>query len=282
MAHQTNLADLKRMLGINLFLDLDDHALMNTRQQGLVCSFMGLRLSSVFQPVVTANGKIAGREALLRANAIQQGLLTPQAAFDLASDARKLVSFDRLVRTIHLLNHANVFNEHELIFLNVHPRLLTSVSDHGRTFEQILHYYSVPTARVVIEIQESAVQDGARLEEAVNNYRSLGYRIAVDNFGGAHSDLERVLKLAPDIVKLDGILIQAAEDAGNATGLLNQLVNRLHGARVQVVVEGIETAGQLEIARNSGADLLQGYHLGCPEFAAATREQLYRGEPLAA
>lgn len=281
MAHQTNLADLKRMLGINLFLDLDDHALINTRQQGLVCSFMGLRLSSVFQPIVTASGEIIGREALLRTDT-KEGSLAPQAAFDLAVTAHKLVAFDRLVRTIHLLNHANAFDEQELIFLNVHPLLLTSVSDHGRTFEQILHYYSVPTARVVIEIQESAVQDGARLEEAVNNYRSLGYRIAVDSFGGAYSDLERVLKLAPDIVKLDGALIHAAEDSSSATSSLNQLVSRLHNAGVQVVVEGIETARQSEIARKSGADLLQGFHPGAPEFAAATRGQRYRGEPLAA
>lgn len=85
------------------------------------------------------------------------------------------MQFDRLVRTLNLLNESSSFAEHELLFLNVHPRLLTSVSDHGRTFEQILHYYSLPTSRVVIEIKESAVDDVARLTEAVSNYRSLGY-----------------------------------------------------------------------------------------------------------
>ncbi len=280
MSQQPNLADLKRMLGINLFLDLDEHALMNTRQQGLVCSFLGLRLSSAFQPIVRANGEIIGREALLRSATPKEGLLSPHAAFELAAAANKLVPFDRLVRTIHLLNHANVFSEHELLFLNVHPELLTSVSDHGRTFEQILHYYSVPTSQVVIEIKESAVKDDARLEEAVGNYRSLGYQIAVDNFGSVHGSLEnlfqpkqghtklrsieglawlnRVLNLRPDFVKLDGALIRQAETYPQALLVLHRLVNLLHGIGAKVVAQNIETNDQLAIAHSVGADLLQG------------------------
>lgn len=273
---------LKLLLKKNLLLDLDDFELFKTGRQGLVCHFMGMRLASAFQPIVKANGGVLGREALLRPATSIGGGIPPDALFDHAVEARRLVQFDRLVRTLHLLNHANNFGEHELLFLNVHPRLLSSVSDHGRTFEQILHYYSVPTSRVVIEIRESAVKDGAQLLEAVNNYRSLGYRIAVDNFGSAHSSLERVLKLQPDIVKLDGTLICAAEHTRRATDAFGQLVARLSGAGMQVAVEGIETAIQLEIARESGAGLLQGSHLGRPEFTADARVPLRRGVQLAA
>lgn len=280
MAHQ--YLYLKLLLRNNLFLDLDEYALIDTKQQGLVCSFMGMKLASAFQPVLRADGKVVGREALLRASPIEPGELTAKTAFEEAVKENRLVQFDRLVRTIHLLNHARSFDGHELLFLNVHPRLLTSVSDHGRTFEQILHYYSVPTSRAVIEIRESECEDDLRLSEAVSNYRSLGYRIAVDNFGGAHSSVERVLKLQPDIVKLDGALIRTTEHSCSTTTSFNQLVNRFHSAGIQVAIEGIETARQLEIARKSGADLLQGYYLGRPEFAAATRGQLSQGEQLAA
>jgi EAL domain-containing protein (putative c-di-GMP-specific phosphodiesterase class I) len=280
MAHQ--YLYLKLLLRNNLLLDLDEYALIDTKQQGLVCSFMGMHLSSVFQPVLRADGKVVGREALLRAVHLESGELTPHAAFEEALKANKVVQFDRLVRTIHLLNHASRFDEHELLFLNVHPRLLSSVSDHGRTFEQILHYYSVPTSRVVIEIKEPVNGDEASLADAVSNYRSLGYRIAVDDFGAAHSSLERVLKLQPDIVKFDGALIRTTERSRNATTSFNQLVDRFRRAGIQVAIEGIENAQQLEIARRSGADLLQGYHLGRPEFCAETRSSFCRSERLAA
>jgi EAL domain-containing protein (putative c-di-GMP-specific phosphodiesterase class I) len=140
----------------------------------------------------------------------------------------------------------------------------------------------VPTSRVVIEIKETADHDNAVLADAVSNYRSLGYRIAVDNFGGSHSSLERVLELQPDIVKLDRALIRSTEHSRSASTSFNQLVDRFRRIGIQVVVEGIDTARQLSIARLSGADLLQGYYLEHPEFAATTRSQFGRSEQLAA
>lgn len=300
MSHQ--LAELKLMLRNNLFLDLDEHALRDDKPEGLVCSFLGMRLASAYQPIFRLNGEISGREALLRASSIIHGVLAPDTAFELSHEARRLVQFDRLVRTMHLLGYSRSFSEHELLFLNVHPRLLTSVSDHGRTFEQILHYYSVPTSRVVIEIKESAIESDERLGQAVSNYRNLGYKIAVDDFGAAHSgiarinnpqrryeslvsnnnELDRVLKLAPDIVKLDGAVIRAAEQTSAASTVIHGLVNIFHGIGAEVVIEGIETAEQLAIARDTGADLLQGYHLGYPHFVAEPWGHLCRISRLAA
>jgi len=304
MTHQADLADLKRMLGINLFLELDEHALTHTQQQGLVCNFLGLNLASAFQPIVKSNGKIIGREALLRATDPVDNLLTPHAAFDHAAAKYKLVAFDRLVRTIHLLNHSNAFDEHELIFLNVHPQLLTSVRDHGRTFEQILHYYSVPTSRVAIEIQESAVRDDVRLEDAVQNYRNIGYQIAIDNFGAGHRSLDklfhptpgynrlssieglhwlnRVINLRPDYVKFDNSVIRQTENDTQALLVLHRLVNLFHGIGTIVVAQNIETDEQLSIARSAGVDLYQGYQLGKVESVFEARGRLRRGKLLAA
>ena len=304
MTRQPNIAELKRLLGINLFLNLEGHALEDTQNQGLVCSFAGLRLSSAFQPIVRADGKIIGREALLRAVNSEKEPLSSQAAFEHAIEAGKLVAFDRLVRTIHLFNHANTFDENELIFLNVHPQLLTSVSNHGQTFERILHYYSVPTSRVVIEIQESAVKDNARLESAVGNYRNLGYQIAIDKFGSGRGPkenlldqdikpgqtdtsertgwLNRVLSLRPEFVKLDRSVIWTAQRSTAATYALHQLVSLLHGIGTKVSVQNIETAEQLEIARSVEADLMQGHYLGQPQFESETRGKSCRNERLAA
>lgn len=269
---------LKLLLRNNLGIDLDQFALGDTDHCGLACNFMGLRLSSAFQPVFRTDGRTAGRKALLRASRPGHGDVTPEAAFAEALKANRLVEFDRLVRVVHLLNHARAFPEHELLFLNVHPQLLASVSNHGRAFEQILHYYSVPTSRVVIELQET--EDRDTLFAAANNYRSLGYRIAVEAFGA--SSLEPVLELRPDIVKLDGVLIRAVADSDGGAESLRQLVARLRETGIQVVIKDIETPRQLEIARRSGADLLQGYQLAYPEFAPAARRSLCRDEQLAA
>ncbi len=299
MTHQ--LDGLKLLLRDNLLLDLDDHALRSSKQEGLVCNFSGMRLASAFQSIFRPDGEIVGREALLRASIYEQGALTPGTAFELAKD--KLVLFDRLVRTLHLLN-AGSFVMNELLFLNVHPRLLTSVSDHGRIFEQILRYYAIPTSVVVIEIQQAAIESDAHLTEAVNNYRKLGYKVAVDDFGATYSgiirianpqrryaslvldedraELNRVLMLRPDIVKLDSAVIRAAEKTASAAAVIHGLVNIFHNNGVQVVIEGIETAEQLALAQDTGADFLQGYYLGFPHFLVEPQNPVCHGERLAA
>lgn len=270
MSHQ--YLYLKLLLRSSLLLELDEYELSDTREQGLVCSFKETRLASTFQPVFRADGKLVGREALLRAQRLDHGELAPAEAFADAIKANRVVQFDRLVRIIHLMNHARKFAEHELLFLNVHPRLLASVADHGRTFERILHFYSVPTSRVAIEIRET--ENEAVLTEAVRNYRSLGYRIALDDFDAVPSSTERLLKLKPDIVKLDGSLIQAAVDSDSAADSLIKLVKSLHRAGIQVAIKGIETPQQLKLAAISGADLLQGYQLGRPQYATVMHGSL--------
>ncbi len=265
MSHQ--YLYLKLLLRSSLLLELDEYELTDTREQGLVCNFMETSLASAFQPVYRADGKLVGREALLRARWQKYGELPPAVAFDDAVKGNRVVQFDRLVRIIHLMNHARKFAEHELLFLNVHPRLLSSVSDHGRTFERILHFYSVPTSRVVIEIRDT--ENEAVLAEAVNNYRSLGYRIALDDFGAVPSNLERLSRLKPDIAKLDGSLIQAAADSDDGADSLIRLVKSLRRTGIQAAIKGIETTQQLKLAAVSGADLLQGYQLGLPQYASA-------------
>lgn len=282
MTHTVNLADLKKLLRNNLFLDLDSHALSESAQ-GLVCDFLGISLTSVFQPIVdTASNKVLGREALLRAFVNDVVEFSANGAFERAEQARSLVQFDRLLRTLHLLNHARSFANDELIFLKVHPRLLARVTDHGRTFEQILHYYSVPPERVVIEIAENAVADKQRLHEAINNFRNVGYKVAIDDFLPGRANLDRVLKLKPDIVKLEGGLIREAEHAIGGKGVVYGLVNIFHGMGAKVVIQGIETPEQTDIALRAGADGLQGFYLGQPAAPLGFKESLCRNDRLAA
>lgn len=263
MAHR--FEDLNNLFQNNLLLGLDEYELSGVVPHGFVCNFLGLRVSSAFQPLFGGEGQLVGREALLRATVHEHYELLPEAAFDDAIRENRLVQFDRLVRTIHLLNHVSHFSPHELIFHNVHPHLLTRVEQHGRFFERILQHYAVPTSQVVIEIKESAVADRVRLSEAVANFRSVGYQVAIANVGQGGTDdaaLERVIELAPDLVKIDGSVSRSS----SATGELARLVGFFHNAGIKVVVAGIETAAQLSVAKSAAADLYQGFFLGSPEY----------------
>lgn len=237
-------------------------------QQGerIIARYRDLTLSSVYQPIVTGGRRVVGHEALLRAADESGAAISPEAVFRLPADSDEVVYLDRLCRTLHVLNLLPQLEQFGgQLFLNVAPRHLLEFSgEHGRAFEDVLRYCGLHPSAVVLEVLEGEIDDDARLLAAVEGYRSRGYTIAIDDFGRRHSNLDRLLSLQPHIVKFDrGLLLQAQADI-RARRVLTRLVEIAHDLDAHVVVEGVETPEQLTIARESGADWLQGFLIRRP------------------
>lgn len=259
---------LRLQLKEALQLNLDDYGLVEQSSGEFNSTFLGVRLNSAFQPIYDIQaGDLFGHEALLRPSLGGELSSTPEFAFTYAEQAGKLVQFDRVSRTLHVLNFRQIYAENGLLFLNVHPKLLIAVNAHGKVFEQILHANSVPTNRVVIEIQEGLIEQEKQLTEAIDNYRDRGYRIAIDRFGSTQSHIDRLWKFAPDFVKLDFSLIQKAETNQRVQRILPGLIKMIKDLGAQPIIAGIETQAQLDIAIGSGTNLVQGYFLARPVTA---------------
>lgn len=259
----SHVEQLRLQLKESLLLDLDDYGLAEQSTGEFNSTFIGVQLNSAFQPIYDSEaGDLFGHEALLRPSLGGELSSTPEFAFTYAEQTGKLVQFDRVSRTLHVLNFRQIYAENGLLFLKVHPKLLTSVNGHGKVFEFILHTNSVPTNRVVIEIQEGQIEQDRQLTEAIDNYRDRGYRIAIDGFGSAQSRIDRLWKFMPDFVKLDTSLIQQAENNDRIRKALAGIVKVVRDLGAQPVINGIETQVQLNIAIESGATLFQGDFLG--------------------
>ncbi|MBK1679010.1 EAL domain-containing protein [Rhodocyclus tenuis] len=248
----------------------------------IVAHVADLRLNSVFQPIFDAgNGRLISHEALLRpwrrrGMAGDEGrrrggeeAVSPEEVFARSGERGDIVHLDRLCRTLHTINFSwqqQLRGEQQGdLFLNIHPRHLLEVSgDHGSYFESVLRRCGLTPERVVLEILESSVDDLPALQKALANYQRRGYRIAIDDFGRSHSNFDRLWQLQPDIVKLDRSLIVTASDNDRVRRTLPRLVDIIHELDALTVFEGIETQEQLTLARDSGADALQGYLLGRP------------------
>ncbi len=259
----SHIEQLRLQLKESLFLELDEYGLAEQSTGEFNSTFLGVQLNSAFQPIYdSVAGDLFGHEALLRPSLGGELPSTSEFAYSYAEQSGKLVPFDRVSRALHVLNFRQIFAENGLLFLTVHPNLLISVNAHGKVFERILHANSVPTERVVIQIDEGLVAQDKQLIEAVSNYRDRGYRIALERFGNTHSHIDRLWKLAPDFVKLDSSLIQQAETHNDLYKVLPSLINVVKELGARAVVTGIESQAQLNIAVESSATLLQGNFLG--------------------
>ena len=124
---------------------------------------------------------------------------------------------------------------------------------------------SVPPDRVVVEITEHArVEDYDVLGEALGPLRRQGARLAVDDAGAGFASLSHILRLAPDIIKLDITLTRDIDHDSARRALASGLIAFATEIGASIVAEGIETAEELETLRALGVTLGQGYFLGRP------------------
>jgi len=268
---KASLALLKEQLKDSLQLDLDEFALETSQTNEYVSKFVGINLSSFFQPIYDVHkGDLHGYEAILNASLANIHETTPEFAYSYAKAAGKLVKFDRVSRTLHVLNYNRIFQGKGLLFLSVHPDLLISVNEHGKVFERILHAHSLPTERVVIQIRdysttdqsESLVSYETQLAAAIENYHDRGYKIAIDYFGNRHSLVSRLWKLSPDYIKFDSSLVQDAEHLPRLEKTLKNLTKLIKDLDALPIVTGVETQAQLDIAISADISLIQGGILG--------------------
>ncbi|QLI83004.1 EAL domain-containing protein [Chitinibacter fontanus] len=235
--------------------------------RGILVKALGSTLASAFQPIVDRSNHHFADEALLRAS-VRDKAISPPQAFAAARQGHKLVAFDRLCRTLHVMNYGSYAASNRLLFLNVHPELLVEISDHGAYFEQILNSLGFGPNQVVLELleNEAVAIDATAISRAVKNYRAKGYRIALDDFGHGMANLDRLWLLEPDFVKLDRHILRLAGEQDKARLGYSKLVSLLHDAGSQVIAEGVETQREKDIALDSGVDGLQGFFLGHPSY----------------
>ncbi len=123
--------------------------------------------------------------------------------------------------------------------------------------------------RVVVELTEHApVEDYAELGRALDELRSLGARVAVDDCGAGFTSLRHVALINPDFLKLDMVLCRDVREPARAA-LARALVGFAAETGSTVIAEGIEEPDDLAALRDLGVELGQGFLLSRPQPAAA-------------
>jgi EAL domain-containing protein (putative c-di-GMP-specific phosphodiesterase class I) len=130
---------------------------------------------------------------------------------------------------------------------------------------------------IVMELTEQVkVDDYPRLSSALKQLRLMGIRLAIDDTGAGFASLAHILKLAPDIIKLDRELTSGIDHDPVRRALASALVTFASYTRAQIIAEGIETAGELDVLRGLGIRYGQGYFLCRPTSANSIPSRLSR------
>jgi diguanylate cyclase (GGDEF)-like protein len=223
-----------------------------------------------YQPLVDlATDRIVGVEALVRWQHPTRGLVPPLAFIPLAEDTGLIVQIGRWVLETACRQARTWLDERPdsplVMSVNLSPRqfaqptLVAEISD-------ILELTGLPADRLELEITESILLDeGDMSAAALRALRELGVGLVLDDFGTGYSSLSYLRRLPLDTIKIDRSFIDGLDSDDANLPIVQAVIALAHGLGIEVVAEGIETAGQLACLRDLVCDRGQGFYYARPK-----------------
>ena len=124
---------------------------------------------------------------------------------------------------------------------------------------------NAPLERIVVEVTEHAqITDYELISDVMSPLRRRGLRVAVDDAGSGYASFRHILKLKPDLIKMDSTLIHQIDTDTGSRALAAAIVRFAQETGCSVVAEGVETDSELAILRSLNVEKAQGYLLGRP------------------
>lgn len=210
---------------------------------------------SEYEPVISLHtGRVVGHEALARFQRPDGTLVSPGTMFALLHGAPELLLEAELKLKRHQLEHAPKGTE---LFLNVDP---DSWEAGGRgPANPLLDLLSAAPGRVVIEVIENMDSADAQLaRELIGELRVRGLHVALDDVGAQNSLLSFEALDEAEILKFDRLLLRRL-GFPRRMAVVRALAQAARETGARSVLEGVETAEDLDLARKLGVDLVQGW-----------------------
>jgi len=229
-------------------------------------------LSLHFQPQVDdRTGVVVAAEALARWQHPRLGQVPPLHFIPLAEELGLMPAVTSLVLDRALAQCAHWRAEgHDLkVAVNVSASTMLDDDVAARVAEQ-LQRHALPPSACIIEVTESVIiDDFEACKQAIDRIRAAGMAVSIDDFGAGVTSLAYLGGLIVDEVKLDRSFILGVTGSDRGRDLVRAVIDLGHALRLRVVAEGVEDAATLDLLRDMGCDLVQGYYTGRPAPAEA-------------
>jgi len=226
-----------------------------------------------YQPIVrTAGEEISGFEALVRWNHPSRGMISPDKFIPLAEEAGLIGSIGEWVLKTSLKEAAR-WPDHVRVAVNLSPlqfndpSVVSMVSSH-------LQATGVRAERLELEITEGVfLAEGDSTDDTFAKLKALGVRLALDDFGTGYSSLGYLKKAPFDKIKIDKSFVRGAASTTNRNAaIIRAIVTLADTLGMDTCAEGVETHDDLQLIRELGVSMVQGFIFGKPSEAETARE----------
>ena len=224
------------------------------------------RLTVHFHTIVDGNtGDIFGYECLIRGVKKDGTLVPPKLLFEVAEMTDLLFYLDRSSREIAIKMAAIKGIKEKKVFINFVP---TAIYDPKYCLSNTIYWaykMEYDPSNMVFEVVESyKVHDLKHLKRILDYYRENGFKVALDDVGTGFSNLESLVVLRPDYLKIDMEIVRDIHKDRLKQSTCRALVSIAKENDIKTIAEGIETKEEFLFLRDLGIDYFQGFYFSKP------------------
>lgn len=218
--------------------------------------------SFAFQPIVDiTTGKPFSYEALVRG-------VNGEGALDVLGNVNdgNRYQFDQAcrVKAVTLAKQLGIACRLNINFL---PNAVYEPAACIQTTIKAADKVGFPVENIVFEFLESEeIKDREHLKRIVKDYQARGMTTAIDDFGAGFAGLGLLAEYQPDFLKLDMLLIRDVDIDETKYIILKGMIEVAHALNIRIIAEGVETRGEMEVLKDMGVELIQGYYFAKPGF----------------
>lgn len=226
----------------------------------------------VYQPIyLLSEWRILGFESFFRSNFTSD----PEGLFQFAMKTNNLYELDTQSIMKSVLDfYAHPHRYKHLLFVNVFPSTLLNPSFFS-FINHMLKKVTINCHQIVFEINEAEkIENIHALNKVVSLLRDYGFLIAIDDVGKGRSDIQKIIELEPNFIKLDRYFSINLSQSSKKQQLIHLLMD-FSKNHSKIILEGIENPVDLATTKALGIPLAQGFLLGKPEISSVLKDAYF-------
>jgi EAL domain-containing protein (putative c-di-GMP-specific phosphodiesterase class I) len=224
-----------------------------------------------FQPILSADAYSVCAYEILGRYISEDGTVVSLGDFfhNPAIPKDEALRVDRLVRRYAMLKYVEEKCDKDL-FINMRLEWAVGSTDRDSGADEPYtllwaRELGIPPERLIIEITEEEFNSSDAYQHVLTRFTDAGCRIALDDYGCDASNLDRLSRLSPSIIKIDMSYIHKCEESYYYREYLRFLAAFAERVGIEVLCEGVETQNQLDICLQTRSRFYQGYHFAHPQ-----------------
>lgn len=221
------------------------------------------QVSYHFQPIFAAGtGEVYAYEALMRVDF--PALRSPETVLQIAKEENCMHDIEYMTMFCACEDYQKLLErgeaaDHAFLFIN-------SIANERMTLEEEQEFherFAQIQPKVVVEITEVEHMDMDMVRQK-RDAAGFSGNFALDDYGSGYNSEINLLELEPKYVKVDITIVRDIDKDRNKQHIVENIVHYAHERDMKVIMEGLETAAELQKSLELGVDLLQGYFLARP------------------